>query len=197
MSGKYSLKRESSAKIIAISLLALLSQVKCYSDMATASDCATCLSDSSNYICKDNTVDTQSYCCGSTETSVSACKRDICSPSLQTTSMKLYTCPYETKVCGGVDPDRSATLNSSTTIATGSKFVQYSICYWNIKASDFSNRTTANANLSSITVTINSFSNVYLYINNGTSPKTAANQTTVEAFSSMTYTFWSNQIIYI
>eukprot|EP00347_Sterkiella_histriomuscorum_P021819 403332654 len=171
--------------------------VNCQDEITTSSGCSTCLSTSTNFICKDNTVDTRSYCCASTSTTDRACQRDVCSNNLQTTSMRLYTCPYEVKACGGSDPDQIVQLGKNYSIVTGSKFVQYSICYWTLKASDLTAKTSLNSNASKISVTINTMTNTYLYLNNGTSALKAANETSVSFYSGYQFTFNSDQTVYI
>lgn len=68
--------------------------------MTTIAECITCLSSTSNLVCKDNFKETRSYCCLTTDTD-RMCQRDYCSPNATTTSMKLQSCPYIAKDCGG------------------------------------------------------------------------------------------------
>ncbi|CDW73743.1 UNKNOWN [Stylonychia lemnae] len=163
-------------------------------DITTAAQCTTCLSTlTTNFVCKDNTVDTSGYCCASTDTT-RQCKRNVCSNNVNTTSMKLFACPYETKVCGGISSQLPIILNETITKASSSStFKKSNVCYYAIKPSDYGSA----SNISYLNIMINSYKNTYIYLNNGTSPNNAANQTTVDQYTGSNFTVGANQIYYM
>ena len=88
--------------------------------------------------------------------------------------MKLYSCPYEIKPCSLNNPNLVAQIDQPTTVSTNSTYFKiYSICSWTIKSSDFYGGNTLSDN-SYVSLGINSYTNSYVYINNGTKASKAA-----------------------
>lgn len=75
-------------------------------------------------------------------------------------------------------------------------FVQYSICYWIIKTKDFG---LANATLenSYVNILINDYNSTYMYVNNGTTPHSADNQTYITEYTGYNFTFNPTQAVYL
>jgi len=74
-------------------------------------------SDSTNFVCKDNLIASRSFCCPENSTS-RECQRDYCSTNANTTSMKLYACPYESHSCSTETPNIVVQAGKNSSVKT-------------------------------------------------------------------------------
>ncbi len=161
-------------------------------EMTQMSTCVQCFQNiSTNFVCKDNFLETRSYCCSNAQKTNRQCNRDVCSTTANTTSMKFYSCPYEPKMCGSTVSKLAAEIGKIYTVQTSSLFVLNNVCYWTIQ-SNYTAKGVNSPKSTFIEIRGNKIQGVSLYVNNGRSPTTAGNQTTIGTFSSTILSYNAN-----
>jgi hypothetical protein len=102
---------------LSLSLISLLGFIQAgYYEVSYRADysCYDCIGVASveNWICKDNIVNTRSYCCleGEDMENDKECDRDFCSTDALVDGMKMYACPYIYQKCGNRSPEILAIL---------------------------------------------------------------------------------------
>ena len=166
-------------------------RVSAYTGIHEFSDCHACIWNATEpkYVCRDNYAGTGAFCCtnsSATDPRSAACNTQWCSPMALTDSMKYSACPYMRRQCMYQKNYQTILTKSydTRTLTMGYnakktwRFENSDGCYYELFAADVGENYNFNQEPEAtyyINVTV-SFQNASVYLNNGTSFKTAGDE---------------------
>ncbi|CDW91543.1 UNKNOWN [Stylonychia lemnae] len=171
-----------------------------WTDVSTVSQCFTCVTAGSK-VCRDFANERSAYCCGSAESNRACNDRDFCSNNVASLSMQMFACPFNYNYCGGSSSVIKLRDTNQYTINLdynkNRQFTNQTICYWQLSVD------TSVFDLTKyqyfINVDVQSYTGLYMHLNNGTSIKSSGDHIQINGINTGTNYSYSaiNNTVYI